>query len=879
MCLKRPIPLVALSLLLSTGVIGCGTGPTAIESDSPVAVTSDFPQVALAELLSKPRAELAKECEEMAAQVEIREKQHRDGSLAFGLLPRLRLPLILPIWAEATYSAKLEISLPPYIAEGTKDNALALHLARFGDAEAARRLVESGSDSVLKQIDDLACAKNYPAEWTRIVALRIHTAEYRLAMGEDEGRSELASLHRQLREVLDAKAAKSPLGAALLGQGFKVLTLAAAAWREHAQPELADKTDADLRAWGDCPAPAPAIPLGASNSEVADILRSTGKGRVVAALSTARALDVLSLPVTGEGVQSVIACFDGSERLAEVLVTYRPRIADYYLEPANLVLPLEDHGIRAADQPQTATVHRRQYTFNDWACEVAVVPRGYVLGAIARFSSSRSNSNPVSLKRDFGVVSLDRSFTQDRLRIAPEQIGEAVRTSRAKALAEVANPLAPLPAAAAELRRVPGLDLVEDFVLYYGGEENSATLFQAALPLWSAWGPSRFDAFDDATGGHLALIWEDDVTRYTLRVPHVSGQPFAFEGRDRRGPDSFAARAAAASTLDRTERRARIEAHKPQSRIPRRLDIGWPSAPGSVQLGASREKILQSLPRGQSILKLTAPGLLNVVFTGEAPRTATHLTRQVVIRFGPDERVTEIRVRTFDGPASISTARWTQEQYANLMRTAGAALESPGPSASLWSDLSAGKTSPILARWQDDISSLTFQRDGMGTETILRDCPLDQETGLQLGPLALLPRGPEGLALGEERDSLLRRFKIETPKTLPDGGVILPPVKGSAYDALLVWFEKDRLVRIVARQAPLTGGRGPTPSEQVTQSWARSIRSLGWPSRQDASAEGGLQGLGWHDDQTRIRIFWQESDEGPARVFTEWKEIPAPPQS
>jgi hypothetical protein len=57
----------------------------------------------------------------------------------------------------------------------------------------------------------------------------------------------------------------------------------------------------------------------------------------------------------------------------------------------------------------------------------------------------------------------------------------------------------------------------------------------------------------------------------------------------------------------------------------------------------------------------------------------------------------------------------------------------------------------------------------------------------------------------------------------------------------------------------------------ITEHWAREFRALGWPSRQDV-ADSVLQGLGWSDDRTRIRMFWQESDEGP-RLFTEWKEI------
>src|SRR5439155_6112589 len=102
-------------------------------------------------------------------------------------------------------------------------------------------------------------------------------------------------------------------------QGHKVLSLAAAAWRAHSQPELADKADADLAAWGALPSPVLAVPLGASSATVADMLRSQGNGQVVPALNTGRALDLFALPATGEGAQAVIACFDTADKLAEVL--------------------------------------------------------------------------------------------------------------------------------------------------------------------------------------------------------------------------------------------------------------------------------------------------------------------------------------------------------------------------------------------------------------------------------------------------------------------------------------------------------------------------------------------------------------------------------
>src|SRR6516164_4283644 len=81
MSLQRPLTLLALLLLLSTGFTGCGTGPTNIDPNNGGASGTSFPQGALADLLNKPRAELVKQCEEMTVQVEIREKQHRDGSL------------------------------------------------------------------------------------------------------------------------------------------------------------------------------------------------------------------------------------------------------------------------------------------------------------------------------------------------------------------------------------------------------------------------------------------------------------------------------------------------------------------------------------------------------------------------------------------------------------------------------------------------------------------------------------------------------------------------------------------------------------------------------------------------------------------------------
>jgi hypothetical protein len=869
----------ALIPTLCAAAVGCGP-PAPARTESPKASTAAAPpppaapSIALADLLKKSRAELANLFDETAAQVQIREKGHRDGSITFGLLPRVRLPLIVPVWTEASYSTNAKVSLPPYAVENAKDNHLAMHLARFGDREAAQQLAEPSDAAIGKQIDSLAYERNYPAEWTRIVALMLHTAEYRLAAGDDEGRAELAFLHKQLHELLDAKAAAGPLGAALLGQGHKVLTLAAAEWRQTGHPGLADKADADLAAWGDFPAPAFAVPFGSSAGSVADLLRSQRHGKAVVALTTNRALDLFALPVTSEGTEGVFALFDAADKLAEVLVVYRPRIADYYLEPEHLVLPLEDHGIAGKEFSQAASVHRRDYRVGSSTCEVSVVPRGYVLGAYIRFAGNGQPAAP-TLPRDFGSVNLSRSYGQNRVRLVPEQVGDIVQTTRALSLAKLSNPLAPQLPTMAALRREGWYDLVKSFSLFYNVEEDARPLFQVALPLWSAFGPSRIGPFEDKEGGGLMLTWQDAATRYALQIPHVSGHPFEFEATDARGPDSLRSRVTAAAELDAAERKARFESKQPLLRIPRRVEIGWSNPPVAVGLEMTRDQVAAIVPKSKSIVSQSGPDYLNVLLTGDPPPTAARATRQAFIRFGPDHKVAEIRVRTVAGPAGTSS-RWITDMMAGLVKASGAALESPATWPTIWNDLPALKPAPLFARWQDDASWMTVQRDGTTVEMTIHNCSLNEPAGVPLPPFKYLPRGPEGVALGDSREDLLKRFKIDKPRTLDDGGLVLPPTRGSGYDALIVWFAEDRVNRIVARANPPatnSAKQPPSAGELIAQAWGRSLRSLGWPTRQDTASDGSPQTLGWHDDQTRVRIFAQDGDDGRPRAFTEWKEI------
>src|SRR5437868_413356 len=122
---------------------GCGSdGPPAGDGSEPIAPArlGDKIDQNLEELLSRPRAELAEMADDWAGKIRFQLDGLRTGNHGLALLPNLRLPLAVPIFREAHYAAKAGFSLPPYVTGDARDTALALHLARHGDAEAALNL-------------------------------------------------------------------------------------------------------------------------------------------------------------------------------------------------------------------------------------------------------------------------------------------------------------------------------------------------------------------------------------------------------------------------------------------------------------------------------------------------------------------------------------------------------------------------------------------------------------------------------------------------------------------------------------------------------------------------------------------------------------------
>lgn len=853
-------------LALALPLAGCSSSSLPVEEEKPfTARLGDSIDLSLAELLTKPRAQLAEMADECVTRIQIQDKGRREGRLSFHLIPDFRLPLAVPVLRQARYSSKAEFSLPPYVEEGKPDGALALHLACFGDTEAASKLLESGDSETRRRIQEARFEREYPVEWTRLVGLLLHAAQMRLATGDLEGGTELVALHRQLKEVLDAKAAKGPLGSVLLPRGRQALTRAAAAWRAEKKTELAGQADAALAAWGEVPAIAIPLQPGAPRAQLSRLLRSAGTGRVLTSSSTARALDLLALPFPDEGVDAVLAFFDDADRLADIWITYRSGFSELFPAPAQLALLMEERPIKGEEEPTATGMSTRVYRLGDLSCAVSVVVHGAGVGALVRLNGGKESKITASLPRDFGGASLDRTFEQNRFRLTPEQRGDKPLNVRGKALAQLRNPLPALALAGAELRREAGHDLAAALMLRYALDNTGPPpLPKLAAPLWTTLGPGQIQGVSDKNGGHLALTWDDARTRYTLRLPYETTGPVELEITEQQGREHLAERESAARAQDRKEREQRLKAGKPLVRIARNLE--------QIELGMPRSQVLQLLPRGRAALKQDIPGGFTVTFTGDPAPTDSYLVRQMFIRFDDAERVVELRARYVDGPAGERTA-WMADLLKKLTKRAGAPVDCPSPWAKIWTDLPVQKPAPLLYRWQDDIRVLTYQVDAGGFELGLRDTSADPEMGQSLSPLEYLPRGPANLQLGLARQEILKKWGVKEP-VYQEGVLVLQPAKPDLFDTFFVWFKDDRATKITARHVIASHVNGANSPQALTDAWGRQLAAFGWPRRNDVVANGMLQGLGWHDDRTRIRIYWEEPDTtGPPRVYTEWKEL------
>src|SRR5262249_28317068 len=162
-------------------------------------------------------------------------------------------------------------------------------------------------------------------------------------VGDAEGTHSLISLHKQLREILDPKTAEGPLGAALLPRGHEALSHARNACGTALDAEMGSLIDASLAQWGPMTTPFALLRLGDSRANLGKLLDCQTKERVVT-VAVGRALDLLALPVPGDGIQGVFGFFDEGGHLTDWLVTYRAREVEAYPESVQMAQWLTELG-------------------------------------------------------------------------------------------------------------------------------------------------------------------------------------------------------------------------------------------------------------------------------------------------------------------------------------------------------------------------------------------------------------------------------------------------------------------------------------------------------------------------------------------------------
>jgi len=853
------------------GLVGCGDPPPPPEVSDEARLAESIDDN-IAEWLDKPRAELAGLCDDKVQYLHDHVTADRTNKDA-ELLPDLKPPVAPPVFHTARFSKKLGVSLPPYLADDARDREVAWHLARFGDIDAAKKITDPADADFLAQLERQRGARNYPVEWTRLVAMRLFDAELKLARGEVDGASELVHLHRQLNRVLDAKAKDGALGAALLPVGRRALTLAAPAFRAAPfnKAALADDITAALKEWEGVPGPRPALAVGADKKEVARFFRRPRQGRIFAvttAADIARAVDLLALPIPSEDVEGVVAFLDGDGRLAEILAYYHSNAHQDFPRPVNLAHHLVDHGSSGTQLAESPGVLRQTYLAGTHSYQVSTFYSGSsgsaATAAMIRVGDLKGALAQPSLPaaaRDLGAVHLDRSFDQNRLSLDPTlKPGAALETAREASVSRVQQPIREPKPQNVALAKEPDGDVVASVAVRWPATVNQEAVTKLLVPLWAAYGGCRIDGVEDAAGGHLAFSWENETTRYTLRLPFTEvGRP-ELVAADRRGADAIVRRQQDVAAFDQVQREARFKAGSPQRRLDRWL------FERDVVLGMPKSEALLRLPKSPKKYRQTdtADGVTLYFLEPPDPK-AGYSPRQLWVRFGPNDRVAEIRVRYVEGPGKPSLYDWLRRDRHGEPEVVASKW------AGLWTDLGK-KGSAARYRWRDDLTILTYERDGGGSEVALRDCPLEHPNGVPLPPLQYCWRGVDNCRLGDARADVLKHWPGELTTT-PDGALVLGQPTTSAYDLVLVWFDNDRVSRVVAQHRAKGMLNDSDVPRLLQDAWSRDVDHLGVIRRQEAPQGQLLQGYGWHDDVTRVRIFGQDTANGP-RLLTEWRDWP-----
>jgi hypothetical protein len=184
-------------------------------------------------------------------------------------------------------------------------------------------------------------------------------------------------------------------------------------------------------------------------------------------------------------------------------------------------------------------------------------------------------------------------------------------------------------------------------------------------------------------------------------------------------------------------------------------------------------------------------------------------------------------------------------------------------------DLPPASPAPATYRWRDDSTELSLTLDRHGVEVLLRERSADD------GPapaFTYLSRGPqmldEEVTLGEKWSDVVAR--LEKPPMKTEEGAFALLLERGVYDAVLVFVHEGKVHKISARHRK---GEGLAEAQAAFLSQlANDVRIMGWPTRFDNATPTTLQAAIWFDDQTRYRLYWAESANSPARLWSEWND-------
>lgn len=851
--------LLACALLIS--ILGCSRGippeietpPNADGTPAPlqrpeVDFSAPTEAVDLAALLLLPREELAQRCEEQEKNIRIKEQFRLEGKLKFSLLPNAKLPLVTPIFRDAAYAKDRGLSLPPYLKVDAHDSAVAFHVGRHGDLEAAEKLIEPGDDDTLKLLRESASEKAYPVEWSRLVALLLHLQEIALATDNKDGAKNLLDLHRQLRTVLDDKAKSGPLGAALLGRGLGTLKQAAAAWKGINRDDLETQITSAIAALGPLPVYTIAVPR--SIDSLANVFGTKAGPNAVIAFSPDRVADLLNIYIPTNESDTCVAFADDARRPAEILFTYRPMLFDFDT-PQQFAEPIEDLLPGRKDDTITGCP-RRVWDLGTGQLELTLTPRHATLGGVVRIQLP-ATARTAELPRDFGPVHLDRTYEANRKLAAWAKRG-ATLTFTDTAAAIFGNPLKNRPVADVVIEREPKHDLVSRITFHFAEslKDNAPAAGNVARPLfWSAGRPAII--FGEVGSGNIDFVWNDATTRYRLMFPYSRDKMISLEVNDASGTDNdFRGKTAIAK--DAADRLERIKSRKPLAVVPRQID--------AFKLGMSRAEFKKALPKSPQLVERDIPGGMMAALLG-APPPGDAVAREWFARFENDALV-DLHVRYVDMPTN---------KPGTFLKKLEALKAKLGPAETVviaggtWADLpKRGNTATFT--WHDDTTRLSCLQEPHGMELILRDCPAEHPLGVTMPPIDYLSRGAAAVKLGMTADELskLGAQPSEGNAYMLDGATT------DGFDVILAWLEGGKVTRIVARHKAAAALKAEDQAARmILENWARDSRTLGWPHRQDM-IEQKLQSLASRDDHTRYRIYWQNDPQG-LHVFSEWKEV------